>query len=189
VFFQQETGIVSGKILLELFAGNGNFTIFLSDLFQKIRAVENDKSGADILMKNLRENSVGHVEVIKMDVAKFLLPPGEGPERGGDKGRLKRPRSFERGLRVGAHKKYSCIFLDPPRAGVGESSDILSELDSEMIVYVSCNPETFAKDAKKIISRGQKWKLDSVSLVDMFPQTKYAEVVGVFLRKDQNKNE
>ncbi|MDE2290813.1 MAG: 23S rRNA (uracil-5-)-methyltransferase RumA, partial [Elusimicrobia bacterium] len=76
--------------------------------------------------------------------------------------------------------------LDPPRAGC-EKSVLKSLLDPALgrIVYVSCNPATFARDADWLSRHG--WRLARVRPVDLFPQTHHVETVGLFLRRGPGK--
>lgn len=74
-----------------------------------------------------------------------------------------------------------CVVLDPPRAGaVGQAAE-LAESNIPKIVYVSCNPQSFARDAARLIEGG--YLLDKLTLVDQFIWSVHTELVGVF-RKD-----
>lgn len=77
--------------------------------------------------------------------------------------------------------KNSCAIIDPPRAGMSQKSirDI-AELDPKSIVYVSCNPTTQKRDIDLIQEYG--YKLISLQLIDMFPQTHHLESIA-FLQK------
>ncbi len=74
------------------------------------------------------------------------------------------------------------VVIDPPRAGIDRKtrSTILA-MDPDAIVYVSCNPSTFARDAKDFIMGG--YRLDRMSLIDMFPCTHHIEVISRFARR------
>ena len=77
--------------------------------------------------------------------------------------------------------KYDKIILDPPRSGL--SKDIIEKvckLNSKKIIYVSCNPSTFARDIKLFENIG--WILTEVQPIDMFPQTHHIECVGTIVR-------
>ena len=74
----------------------------------------------------------------------------------------------------------SALIVDPPAEGL--SPDVVAAIldkPPQTLVYVSCDPSTFARDAKKL---SLKYKLDSVQPVDMFPQTAEIELAARFLR-------
>ncbi|MDE3074947.1 MAG: class I SAM-dependent RNA methyltransferase [Chloroflexota bacterium] len=70
---------------------------------------------------------------------------------------------------------WDLTILDPPRSGCPRS--ILEALKSERIAYVSCDPSTLARDLRALVDRG--FKLESVQLLDMFPQTYHIECLAV----------
>ena len=80
-----------------------------------------------------------------------------------------------------ANLKPDVVVLDPPRAGCGvKTAEQIAGLQPDRIVYVSCNPSTFAREAagfEKI-----NYKLRQLTLVDQFPNTYHIEMVGRFDR-------
>lgn len=76
-------------------------------------------------------------------------------------------------------RKATAVLLDPPRAGAEALMHELVKPKPKQILYVSCHPATFVRDAQILVSKG--YRLDSVGLLDMFPQTMHAEVIGHFL--------
>ena len=94
-----------------------------------------------------------------IDNAEFLL---------GDAGEV-----FERLTAQG--EKYSTVFVDPPRKGLDQKFiDTLLRLKPEKVVYVSCEPETLARDIKLL---SQIYKINQIQPVDMFPMTFHVETV------------
>ncbi len=74
------------------------------------------------------------------------------------------------------------LIVDPPRKGMSdEVIKAILHLSPERIAYVSCNPATFARDIKKL---EEKYRLQYVVLIDMFPRTYHMEVVGLLLKND-----
>ena len=72
--------------------------------------------------------------------------------------------------------KPNVVILDPPRAGTNEKLiDFISRLSPEKIVYVSCNPQTLARDTALFIDRG--YTPGTLTAVDMFPMTGHVESV------------
>ncbi len=73
------------------------------------------------------------------------------------------------------------LILDPPRSGAGPNLDSWVQVGSlQRVVYVSCNPVTFAEDAKVLAASG--YVLQQVGVYDMFPGTAHVETVGLFSR-------
>ncbi|MFZ2493008.1 MAG: hypothetical protein WA208_16110, partial [Thermoanaerobaculia bacterium] len=78
-------------------------------------------------------------------------------------------------------RETDCTFLDPPRAGAKpEVIDTVAERTRESILYLSCDPVTFARDASRLVSVG--WNLTSLDLLDLFPNTHHLETLGTFTR-------
>ena len=73
---------------------------------------------------------------------------------------------------------WDVILLDPPRTGAKALAETLAASTAQRIVYVSCNPATFARDARVLASGG--WRLISAAALDMFPHTPHVETIGVF---------
>ena len=75
-------------------------------------------------------------------------------------------------------RRATAVLLDPPRAGAEAVVRELVKSKPAQILYISCHPATFIRDAEILVSKG--YKLDSAGLLDMFPQTMHAEVIGLF---------
>ncbi len=73
------------------------------------------------------------------------------------------------------------VLLDPPRGGAAAQVELLCESQVPAIVYVSCNPASFARDGAMLAEAG--FELAHVTPVDQFVYTPHLEVVGLFLRK------
>ena len=82
---------------------------------------------------------------------------------------------------IGRVAKANFTFLDPPRAGARqEVIATVAERTMERITYLSCDPVTFARDANRIVASG--WKLASLDLLDLFPNTHHVETLASFER-------
>jgi 23S rRNA (uracil1939-C5)-methyltransferase len=69
------------------------------------------------------------------------------------------------------------IVVDPPRAGLGQRTlDGLLTQDARQIAYVSCDPSTLARDAKRLVAGG--YRLQQITLFDLFPQTYHIESIS-----------
>ena len=79
-------------------------------------------------------------------------------------------------------ERPALVVLDPPRAGLGsEGAAVLGRIGPARVVYVSCDPETLARDLAVLAGAG--YRLEQVTMIDLFPQTFHLETV-VRLRRD-----
>ncbi|SMF60592.1 class I SAM-dependent RNA methyltransferase [Allosphingosinicella indica] len=76
--------------------------------------------------------------------------------------------------------RFDAVVLDPPRAGAKEQAAALAGADVARIAYASCNPATFARDAKTLVEGG--WRLAWVQPVGQFRWSTHVELVGAFTR-------
>ena len=80
-----------------------------------------------------------------------------------------------------AQVRPDLIVVDPPRAGLGkEICGHLSRIAAPNIIYVSCDPATLARDLQTLLESG--YLMQTIQLVDMFPQTFHLETVTVLVR-------
>ncbi len=87
---------------------------------------------------------------------------------------------FRRPLMAADASKFDCVLLDPPRAGAEEQVRELASSAVPVIAYVSCNPATFARDAKKLVAGG--YALDWVQPVGQFRWSTHVELAARFSR-------
>jgi len=144
--------------LLDLFCGIGNFTLPMARLAGHVTGVEGDATLVDMACHNARLNGMDNVSFHAADLSRNLA--GE---------------AFMR-------NNYNKVLLDPPRTGARELIDNMLLKTVERIVYVSCNPGTFARDAGILVSV-HGFELEKTGIVDMFPHTAHAESVALFTRK------
>lgn len=159
----QRLAPLKDKRVLDLYAGAGNFSLPLSVHAKEVIAVEESAYAVEDGRRNLMLNGIKNCSFIRLSVER-------------DHERKKR-RQFER-LFGDVH--YDVIILDPPRVGI--PSDCLAwimEAGAEKIVYLSCNPATLARDIKKLKDR---YELESITLIDFFPNTYHIEAL-VFLNR------
>lgn len=142
---------------VELFCGNGNFSLALASRGYDVEAVEMDGLALDGLMKSIAESRL-KLKIHRADVylKTATLPPFAG-----------------RGLLV-----------DPPRAGLREVLNQLEAMPSgdlpPALIYVSCFAEVFAEEAGRLIKLG--YTIESLTEVDQFPHSPHAEWVALFTR-------
>lgn len=139
-----------GEIVLDAFCGVGLFTTHIAEQAELVIGIESSPSAVDDLLVNTED--LGNVEIVEGAV-EDVLPEITVP--------------------------VDAVLLDPPRGGVERSAlDALVELDPMRIVYVSCDPATLARDAKRMGRSG--YRLVESRPVDMFPQTYHVESVSLF---------
>ncbi len=90
---------------------------------------------------------------------------------------------FRRPLDARELDRFDAVVLDPPRAGARDQAAALAVATGpQAIAYVSCNPSSFARDAKTLADGG--WRLDWVQPVGQFRWSTHVELVGRFSRQD-----
>jgi 23S rRNA (uracil1939-C5)-methyltransferase len=87
---------------------------------------------------------------------------------------------FRMPLRADEAARYDAIVFDPPRAGAQDQVTALAESKTPRLVAVSCNPMTFARDARILVDGG--YRLDSVKVIDQFTWSHHVELVAAFSR-------
>ncbi|BDG01590.1 class I SAM-dependent RNA methyltransferase [Anaeromyxobacter oryzae] len=144
-----------GLDVLELHCGAGNFTGPLAARARSVSAVE--------------------VQGPALDLARADL--GGGPVRFFAGDALKLALAFAR--EPGGPGRFGAALLDPPREGAKGIGAALRDLAVPRVVYVSCDPATFARDLRACGEAG--YRVDTVVPVDMFPQTRHVEAVALLV--------
>lgn len=85
---------------------------------------------------------------------------------------------FESPLTAEELEAYDVVILNPPRAGIKDQVSTLATSSVARVIYVSCGPESFARDSAALVAGG--YTLSSLTLVDQFVFTPHTEIVGVF---------
>ena len=75
-------------------------------------------------------------------------------------------------------EKFDAVLFDPPRAGAKEQAEELAKSNIALIIAVSCNPTTFARDAAALLEGG--YKLEKVVPIDQFTWSAHVEVLAIF---------
>ena len=88
---------------------------------------------------------------------------------------------FNEPLAVCELNKFDAIIFDPPRAGAKEQVKDIAHSNVPLVISVSCNPATFARDAHTLEEGG--YYLDSLQIIDQFIYSYHVELVGIFRRK------
>ncbi len=154
------------KDLIETYCGHGNFTIALSDKFDKVLATEISKTSIKSAILNCELNDVINTKFIRLSSSELSLA-------------IDKTRIFRRldGINLDSYN-FSHIFIDPPRAGLDEESlNLAKRFDN--IIYISCNQETLKRDLSKLLP---DFKIEKFAIFDQFVYTHHIES-GVILRK------
>jgi tRNA (uracil-5-)-methyltransferase len=153
--------------LIELYCGNGNFSIALSDKFRKVLATEISKTSVHSAQFNIAENGVENLKIIKLAAEEISQA-------------LQGTREFFRLKEIDLKSyEFNTIFVDPPRSGLDDlTRQMVTEFDN--ILYISCNPETLAFDLTSIM---QTHDVIETALFDQFPYTHHIESGVVLKRK------
>jgi len=152
--------------LLELYCGAGNFTIPFAKIFRKVLATEISKASINAAKTNMLLNGVANIEFVRMGVEEFVQA-------------LDGVRVFNRmrEIEISSYEIHT-IFVDPPRSGMDEDTCKFAAR-YENIIYISCNPETLARDLALLC---ETHTVCDMALFDQFPYTHHAEM-GVKLKK------
>jgi len=142
-------------VVLDLFCGLGNFTLPIATLAKQVTGIE----GAETMVQRAKQNALHN----KITNAEFFAANLMQPS----------PQS------AWMQKKYDKILLDPPRTGAKEIIEYFSQFSAKKIVYVSCNPATFARDAGELVLK-HGYQLTAVGVINMFPHTSHVEAMGLF---------
>lgn len=165
---QAATAGSSGTDLLELYCGNGNFTMPLAANFRQVVATEVSKVGIDAARHNAAANGVADSVFLARMAAEEFAEAMRGRQQ---RNRLK-------GLAPWEELRLQTILVDPPRAGLDDFTiQLLAEFDR--IVYVSCNPETLHANLRQLASSHEVVRF---AAFDQFPYTHHIEC-GVLLQR------
>ena len=158
----------SEQDLLELYCGNGNFTLPLSTRFRRVLATELAKSSVYAAQWNIEQNQIENIQVARLSAEEFTQAyNGEREFR----------RLQEANIDLSSYD-FDTVFVDPPRAGIDD--DTLKLLQRfKRIIYISCNPDTLHDNLKTLC---QSHKVTKFALFDQFPYTHHVES-GVLLEK------
>ena len=154
--------------LLELYCGNGNFTLPLAQCFRKVLATEISKTSVSAAEWSIRENGCDNIRIARLSAEEFTEAYG---------GVREFRRLQEAGIRL-AEYDISTVFVDPPRAGIDDATLHLLQR-FERIIYISCNPQTLAANLATLT---QSHRISKAAVFDQFPHTQHVEA-GVLLER------
>ena len=141
--------------VLDLFCGLGNFSLALAKHAKLVIGVEGVQVMVDKATHNALVNRFDNCQFYQADLNSDWLLETWAKEQVFDK-----------------------VLLDPARAGAEQAVSQMAKLKIPSVLYVSCDPATLARDSAILVSQG--YKLDKISLMDMFTQTKHVETMVLF---------
>ena len=152
--------------LLELYCGNGNFTVALASEFRQVLATEVSKLSIKSAEYNLTANNVNNVLMVRMS-----------SEEISDAFAGVRPFRRLREIDLDTYH-FSTVLVDPPRSGLDNNTvELVGGFDT--ILYISCNPETLLSNLKSL---SDTHHIAAFAVFDQFPYTPHLEC-GVLLKK------
>jgi 23S rRNA (uracil1939-C5)-methyltransferase len=147
-----EQAAPASQNVLELYAGAGFFSIPLARAAKEVIAIESEGLAVRQAQENATANRTWQLRLVEGQADATIR---------------------------GAKLRPGVVVLDPPRAGCGAKTiEQIANLKPERIVYVSCNPSTFAREAGLLSTLN--YDLQRLTLVDQFPNTYHLETVGLF---------
>jgi len=141
--------------VLDLFCGLGNFTLPIATKAKSVVGVEGSEEMVSRGKENALHNNINNASFYAQDLSADAF----------DSAWFDQP--------------YDKLLIDPPRSGAQEIICALAPLRIPLIVYISCNPATLARDTE-ILTSQFGYKLKSAGILDMFPQTAHVESMAVF---------
>ncbi|HEX5053600.1 MAG TPA: class I SAM-dependent RNA methyltransferase [Planctomycetota bacterium] len=138
-----------GEHAFDLYAGVGLFSLPLSKRFARVTAVEDERRATTLGRVNVKTNGCDNVTYQRATTEQFLRANQERPD---------------------------LVLMDPPRLGAKPALKLLLKLRAPRLVYVSCDPQTLARDLRQLVDGG--YELEQVEAYDMFPQTFHVEAIA-----------
>lgn len=162
---QQATGL--GGNLVELYCGNGNFTMALAPLFDRVLATEVSKTSVHAAQYNMAANGIDNIQLARMSAEEFSAA-------------LAGREQFQRLKDIDLDAfRHGTLFVDPPRAGLDDATVELAR-DFDRILYISCNQETLRNN---VAALHDTHRIASAAVFDQFPYTHHLECGVLLVRR------
>lgn len=150
-------GLTGREAVLDAYCGTGTIGMIASRQAASVIGVELNKDAVRDAVNNAKRNKISNIWFHQYDAGNFLL---EMAQQGA---------------------KLDVLFLDPPRSGSSEAFlHAAATICPRRIVYISCNPETLARDIRVLVKKG--YRVPKCVAVDMFPFTDAVEAVALLSR-------
>lgn len=153
--------------LLELYCGNGNFTLPLATRVRRVLATEISKTSVNAALANIEDNGLDNIELVRLSAEELTQA-------------LNEVRPFRRLAGIDLKRyDFGSVFVDPPRAGMDPDTCELTRR-FERILYISCNPETLAQNIAQL---ADTHRIERCALFDQFPYTHHMEAGVLLVRR------
>ncbi len=167
LLWAQEATTNAGGDLIELYCGNGNFSIALAQNFDRVLGTEISKTSVRSAQINIKANNIDNINIVRMSSEEFSQA-------------MNGERKFRRleGFDLTAYN-YDTVLVDPPRAGLDkESIELVGRFNK--IIYISCNPKTLKENLTDLT---KTHVIEKFALFDQFPYTEHIETGIVLICK------
>ena len=145
-------GLTGKETVIDAYCGIGTISLIAAKHAKKVIGVELNGDAVKDAKINAKENNISNAEFYKGDAGEFMVKMAESGQ------------------------KADVVFMDPPRSGSDEKfMSSVVKLSPKRVVYVSCGPDTLARDLKYFEKHG--YKVKKIQPVDMFPYTEHCETV------------
>ena len=149
--------LTGNETVVDAYCGTGTIGIIAAKSAKKVIGVELNRDAVRDAIGNAKGNGVKNIRFYQADAGEFMVAMAEQGE------------------------KMDVVFMDPPRAGSDEAFlQSVIKLAPKKVVYISCNPETLARDLGYLTKK--KYKVTKICPVDMFPFTDHCEVITCLQR-------
>lgn len=167
LLWAQKATVDAGGDLIELYCGNGNFSVALAQNFTRVLGTEISKTSVKSAQVNIKANNIDNINIVRMSSEEFSQA-------------MNGERKFRRleGFDLTTYN-YDTVLVDPPRAGLDKDSvELVSRFNK--IIYISCNPNTLKENLTDLT---KTHTIEKFALFDQFPYTSHIEVGVVLTRK------
>lgn len=166
-FVKQRIHSHTREDLLEMYGGDGNFSIALAGSFRRVLVTEVVKSAHTLQALNAQRNGITNITSVRLSGAETMSA-------------LRGEREFFRlrGVDIGGFR-FSHVLVDPPRSGIGDPAMLDFLAGFAYIIYISCNPASLESD---LHSLARSHTIEHFALFDQFPHTSHKEC-ALILRK------
>lgn len=151
-------GLTGKETVIDAYCGTGTIGILASKKAGRVIGVELNPDAVRDAKCNAKRNDVKNIEFYTADASDFMVEMAD------------------------AGQKADVVIMDPPRAGSDKRfmSSVIT-LGPKKVVYVSCNPETLARDSEYFVKHG--YRITKIQPVDMFPHTAHVETVALLSQR------